>query len=147
MYSKTRGRIAALVLALPFVVACAATAAAQAPAATAAKPASTSSLALLAKDLPNIEGKEVTMSEITYPPGFASAPHRHDANTFVYVLQGTMQMQVGGGQVLTLKPGQTFYESPTDVHATSKNASATEPAKILVFMIKDKGKPASRPAN
>ena len=116
-------------------------------AAPAAKPASTSSLALLAKDLPNIEGKEVTISEVTYPPGVASAPHRHDANTFVYVLQGTMQMQVGGGEVLTLKAGQTFYESPTDVHATSKNASATEPAKILVFMVKDKGKPTSRPAN
>ncbi len=109
--------------------------------------AQTRALALLTKDLPNIDGKEVTISEITYPPGFASAPHRHDANTFVYVLEGTMQMQVGGGQVLTLKPGQTFYESPTDVHATSKNASATQPAKILVFMIKDKGKPASRPAN
>jgi len=89
----------------------------------------------------------VTISEITYPPGFSSAPHRHDANTFVYVLQGTMQRQVGGGEVLTLKAGQTFYESPTDVHATSRNASATEPAKILVFMLKDKGRPASRPAN
>lgn len=115
--------------------------------APAAGRATTSALALLSKDLPNIEGKEVTISEITYPPGFASAPHRHDANTFVYVLEGTMQMQVGGGEVLTLKPGQTFYESPTDVHATSKNASTTQPAKILVFMIKDKGKPASRPAN
>lgn len=108
---------------------------------------STSAAVLMTKDLPNIEGKEVTVSEITYPPGFASAPHRHDANTFVYVLEGTMQMQVGGGEVLTLKPGQTFYESPTDVHATSKNASATQPAKILVFMVKDKGKPGSRPAN
>lgn len=134
-------------LTLGFVAGAAAVASAQSAPATAAKPASTSSLALLAKDLPNIDGKEVTMSEITYPPGFASAPHRHDANTFVYVLQGTMQMQVGGGQVLTLKAGQTFYESPTDVHATSRNASATEPAKILVFMLKDKGKPASRPAN
>lgn len=145
MYSKTRAVVATLMFA--FALVHAAPAAAQAPAAGAAKPASTSSLALLAKDLPNIEGKEVTISEITYPPGFASAPHRHDANTFVYVLQGTMQMQVGGGEVLTLKAGQTFYESPTDVHATSRNASATEPAKILVFMLKDKGKPASRPAN
>lgn len=141
----TRSLVAALVLG--FVVGRVPGAFAQSAAPAAAKPASTSSLALLAKDLPNIEGKEVTISEVTYPPGFSSAPHRHDANTFVYVLQGTMQMQVGGGEVLTLKAGQTFYESPTDVHATSKNASATEPAKILVFMLKDKGKPASRPAN
>ena len=117
-----------------------------APAAGAAQ-ARTTALALLTKDLPNIEGKEVTISEISYPPGFASPAHRHDANTFVYVLEGTMQMQVGGGEILTLKAGQTFYESPSDIHATSRNASATAPAKILVFMIKDKGKPASRPAN
>lgn len=117
-----------------------------AQAGTASRPATTA-LALLSKDLPDIAGKEVTISEITYPPGFASPAHRHDANTFVYVLEGTMQMQVGGGEILTLKPGQTFYESPTDVHATSRNASATQPAKILVFMIKEKGKPASRPAN
>ena len=135
-----------LVLGFAITLLTASQAAAQAAPAGGARPG-TSSAVLMTKDLPNIEGKEVTVSEITYPPGFASPAHRHDANTFVYVLQGTMQMQVGGGEVLTLKAGQTFYESPTDVHATSKNASATEPAKILVFMLKDKGKPASRPAN
>lgn len=102
---------------------------------------------LLAKDLPEFAGKEVAMSTVVYPAGVASAPHRHDAHTFVYVLEGSVVMQVAGGQPVTLGPGQTFYENPTDVHATSKNASATAPAKILVFMIKDKGKPATRPAN
>ena len=101
---------------------------------------------LLSKDLPDFAGKEVVMSTVTYPAGVASAPHRHDAHTFVYVLEGTVVMQVEGGQPMTLGPGQTFYENPTDVHATSKNASQTQPAKILVFMIKDKGKPATRPA-
>ena len=101
---------------------------------------------LLSKDLPEFAGKEVVMSTVTYPAGVASAPHRHDAHTFVYVLEGTVVMQVEGGQPMTLGPGQTFYENPTDVHATSKNASQTQPAKILVFMIKDKGKPATRPA-
>jgi quercetin dioxygenase-like cupin family protein len=102
---------------------------------------------ILSKDLPDFAGKEVVISTVVYPAGVASAPHRHDAHTFVYVLEGTVVMQVGGGQLLTLGPGQTFYENPTDVHATSKNASATTPAKILVFMIKDKGRPATRPAN
>jgi quercetin dioxygenase-like cupin family protein len=102
---------------------------------------------ILSKDLPDFSGKEVTMSTISYPPGVTSPPHRHDAHTFVYVLEGSVVMQVAGGEPVTLGPGQTFYESPTDIHATSKNASQTNPAKFLVFMIKDKGKAATRPAN
>ena len=102
---------------------------------------------LLSKDLPDFAGKEVVMSTVLYPAGVASRPHRHDAHTFVYVLDGSVVMQVAGGEPMTLGPGQTFYENPTDVHATSMNASQTAAAKILVFMIKEKGKPASRPAN
>jgi quercetin dioxygenase-like cupin family protein len=101
---------------------------------------------VLSKDLPEFAGKEVVMTTVMYPPGVASAPHRHDAHTFVYVLEGTVVMQVAGGQTVTLGPGQTFYENPTDIHAVSRNASQTVPAKILVFMIKDKGQPTSRPA-
>lgn len=104
------------------------------------------SVPLLTKDIPEFAGKEVVMSTVEYPAGVASAPHRHDAHTFVYVLEGSVVMQVEGGQPMTLGVGQTFYENPTDVHATSKNASQTQSAKILVFMIKDKGKPATRPA-
>jgi quercetin dioxygenase-like cupin family protein len=116
---------------------------------TAAPPAAGAARAtpLLSKDLPDIAGKEVTMSVIEYAPGGTSASHRHDAHTFVYVLEGSVVMQVTGGEPVTLVPGQTFYETPADVHAVSKNASATAPAKFLVFMIKDKGKPATRPAN
>lgn len=106
----------------------------------------TVSTPLMSKDIPEFAGKEVVVSTVTYPAGVASAPHRHDAHTFVYVLEGTVIMQVAGGQAMTLGPGQTFYENPADVHATSKNASQTQPAKILVFMLKDKGKPGSRPA-
>lgn len=101
---------------------------------------------VLSKDLPEFAGKEVAMSTVVYPAGVASPPHRHDAHTFVYVLEGSVVMQVAGGQPVTLGPGQTFYENPTDVHSTSKNASQTAPAKILVFMIKDKGKAPTRPA-
>ena len=109
-------------------------------------PAQTVATPLMTRDIPEFVGKEVVVSTVEYPAGVASAPHRHDAHTFVYVLEGTVVMQVGGGPMLTLSAGQTFYESPADVHATSKNASQTAKAKILVFMLKDKGKPGSRPA-
>jgi len=97
-----------------------------------------SASALLQMDLPDIEGHEVVMLEVTYPPGVASSSHRHNAHTFVYVLEGTVEMQVAGGELLKLVPGQTFYESPSDIHSVSRNASDTEPAKILVFFIKMK---------
>jgi quercetin dioxygenase-like cupin family protein len=98
------------------------------------------------KDLAGLAGKEVLMSTVTYPPGGASPPHRHDAQVFVYVLEGELIMQVQGGPKVALKPGETFYESPTDVHAVSANASQTQPATFLVFIIKDKGNPTTRAA-
>jgi quercetin dioxygenase-like cupin family protein len=81
--------------------------------------------------------QKVTMSIVDYPPGGSSKPHRHDAQVFVYVLDGTLTMQVKGGPLRTLKTGDTFYEGPNDEHVVSANASATQPAKFLVFMIKD----------
>jgi quercetin dioxygenase-like cupin family protein len=101
---------------------------------------------LLSKDLAGIAGKEGTMVTVEYPPGAASAVHRHNANTFVYVLEGSVVMQVKGGKEVTLGPGQTFYESPDDIHSVSKNASSTQPAKFLVFFVKDKGAPPTVPA-
>jgi quercetin dioxygenase-like cupin family protein len=102
---------------------------------------------LISKDLAAPSGKEATMLTVEYAPGAASASHRHNAYTFVYVLEGSVVMQVKGGKEVTLGPGQTFYESPDDIHSVSKNASATKPAKILVFFVKDKGAPATVPAN
>jgi quercetin dioxygenase-like cupin family protein len=99
---------------------------------------------LMTRDIAGMANKEVLMITVTYLPGGASLPHRHDAQVFVYVLEGAMAMQVDGSAPVTVGPGQTFYEGPHDVHRVSANASQTEPAKILVFMIKDKGKPASR---
>ena len=96
---------------------------------------------LVAKDLADLKGKEGTMATVEYAPGGASARHRHNAHTFVYVLEGSVVMQVDGGQPVTLGPGQTFYESPSDVHAVSRNASESKPAKFLVFFVKDKGTP------
>jgi quercetin dioxygenase-like cupin family protein len=101
---------------------------------------------LMRKDLAGIAGKEGVMLTVEYAPGASSASHRHNANTFVYVLEGSVVMQVKGGKEVTLGPGQTFYESPDDIHAVSKNGSSTKPAKILVFFVKNAGAPATVPA-
>lgn len=93
---------------------------------------------LMMQDIIGMPGMEVTMNTVEYAPGASSRPHRHNAQVFVYVLEGRVTMQVKGGPKLTLGPGQTFYENPNDVHTVSANASATEPAKFLVFMVKDK---------
>ncbi len=86
------------------------------------------------------------MLEVVYPPVAASARHRHNAHTFVYVLEGTVEMQVAGGELLKLVAGQTFYETPNDIHSVSRNASDTELAKILVVFIKQEGAAMTVPA-
>jgi quercetin dioxygenase-like cupin family protein len=113
-----------------------------APSAPAAAPAGTVQ-ELMTKDLAGLSGKELRMLTVEYPPGGASPPHRHDAQVFVYVLSGALRMQVAGAPAVTLGPGQTFYEGRDDVHMLSANASSTEPAKFLVFMVKDKAAPVS----
>jgi quercetin dioxygenase-like cupin family protein len=99
----------------------------------------------MTRDLAGIPGKEAIVLTVEYGPGESSRPHRHDANVFVYVLEGTITLQVKGGPAVTLHPGQTYYESPSDIHTVSQNASKTAPAKILVFIVKDKGSPITRP--
>ena len=94
---------------------------------------------LMQKDLPDVAGKEMLMITVEYPPGSVDPIHRHDAYAFVYVLQGSIVMQVRGGKEVTLGPGQTFYEGPNDVHTVGRNASTTEPAKFIVVLLKKKG--------
>jgi quercetin dioxygenase-like cupin family protein len=101
---------------------------------------------LLTRELPDLPGKEGVMLTVEYGPGQSSAVHRHNAHTFVYVLEGSVEMQVRGGQAVTLTPGQTFYEGPDDVHVVSRNASKTRPARLLVLFVKNKGAPGSVPA-
>lgn len=136
---RTSGRTAAVFLGAAVLCAAATSSAHQTKPASDAKAS-----ALMTKPLTGIEGKEGTMITVEYPPGGASPAHRHDAHVFVYVLEGSIVMGVQGQAPVTLQPGQTFYENPQDVHTVSKNASATEPAKFLVFMVKDRGKPPSR---
>jgi quercetin dioxygenase-like cupin family protein len=100
---------------------------------------------LMTKDLTGIAGKEGVMLTVEYAPGASDDMHRHNAHTFVYVLEGSVVMQVKGGKQVTLGPGQTFYESPEDIHTVGRNASSTKPAKFLVFFVKDKGAPALIP--
>lgn len=100
----------------------------------------------LTKPFADLPGKEGTMLTVELAPGASGQAHRHDAHVFVYVLEGQVVMQVAGGAVQTLGPGQTFYESPTDVHTVSRNASPTTKAKFLVFMVKNVGAPISAPA-
>jgi quercetin dioxygenase-like cupin family protein len=102
---------------------------------------------LFSKDLADIPGKEGLMITVEYPPGSSDPIHRHNAHAFVYVLEGSIVMQLRGGKEVTLTPGQTFYEAPSDVHVVGRNASQTKPAKFVVFLVKDKGAPVLVPAN
>jgi quercetin dioxygenase-like cupin family protein len=96
---------------------------------------------LMTKDLPDVAGKEGMVETVDFAPGEASQPHRHNADLFVYVLEGSVITQVKGESPLTVHAGEVFYESPTDVHIVSRNASETKPAKLLVFYVKAKGTP------
>jgi quercetin dioxygenase-like cupin family protein len=100
---------------------------------------------LMSKDLADIPGKEGLMITVETPPGGSDPIHRHNAHAFVYVLEGAVVMQVKGGKEITLTPGQSFYEGPDDVHVVSRNVSSTNPAKFLVFLVKEKGAPVLVP--
>ena len=90
-----------------------------------------------------LENQEMRIIEINLEPGQSSSPHRHNAHVFVYVLEGEVEMQVRGGPIVKLGPGETFYESPSDIHQTSRNASSTASAKFLVHMLKVAGAPTT----
>ena len=102
-------------------------------------------VALFSKALADYPGKEALMLKVEYPPGGADPIHRHDAHAFVYVLEGSIVMQVKGGPEVTLKPGQTYYEAPNDIHTVGRNASKTEPAKFVVVLLKKEGAEALLP--
>ena len=118
------------------------TAAAQQPAAKEAKVTQ-----LMTKALAENPGKEIVVITVEYAPGGTDPIHRHNAQAFVYVLEGTIVMQVKGGKEVTLTPGETFYEGPDDVHIVGRNASSTKPAKFVVFLVKEKGSPVLIPVS
>ena len=100
---------------------------------------------LMSKDLKDFPGKEGLLITVEYPPGATDPIHRHNAHAFVYVLEGSIVMQLKGGKEVTLAPGQTFYEGPDDVHIVGRSADKTKPAKFVVFLVKDKGAPVLVP--
>ena len=102
---------------------------------------------LMTKELADIPGKEALMITVVYPPGGADPVHRHNAHGFIYVLEGSVVMQVKGGKPVTLTAGQTFYEGPDDVHVVGRSASSTRPAKLLVLLVKNKGAPVVVPVS
>jgi len=135
---------------LPFIVAGALLGSLLGPLAHAAQPAAPADpivTSLMTRDLPDMPGKDVLMITVDYPPGAADPVHRHDAHSFIYVLEGSIVMQLRGGKEVTLTPGQTFYEGPDDIHTVGRNASQTKPAKFLVLLLKKQGAPAVLPAH
>jgi quercetin dioxygenase-like cupin family protein len=102
---------------------------------------------LMSKDLPESPGKEALMISVVYPPGAKDPVHRHQAHALLYVLEGSIVMQVKGGKEVTLTPGQTFYEGPNDIHTVGRNASNTQLAKFIVVLVKEKGRPLLEPVD
>jgi quercetin dioxygenase-like cupin family protein len=100
---------------------------------------------LVTKDLPEFKGKEGVMILVEYPPGASDPIHRHNAHAFVYVLEGSIVMQLRNAAQVTLSSGQTYYEGPNDVHIVGRNASNTQPARFVVFLVKNKGAPILEP--
>ena len=115
--------------------------------ASATEPPSAKVTPLMLKELADFPGKEALMLSVVYPPGSMDHAHRHEAHAFVYVLEGSIVMQIEGGKPVTLTAGQTFYEGPNDVHLIGRNASETMPAKFVVVLIKNKGADAVLPVN
>ncbi|HEY0332120.1 MAG TPA: cupin domain-containing protein [Stenotrophomonas sp.] len=136
-------RFIPLLAALPLTAAIAASPAPHAThAAAAPEPVVTQ---VMTQPLPDYPGKEALVLTVEYPPGGADPVHRHDAHGFVYVIEGHIVMGVAGGPEITLGPGEVFHEGPKDVHTVGRNASKTQPAKFVAFLLKDVGKPAVLP--
>jgi quercetin dioxygenase-like cupin family protein len=116
--------------------------------AVTAKAQATQNTTVFVHDLPNLtmEDWQVTVSEITLPPGNVGRPHRHPGFVLVYVLEGEVVAKITGSAETTYRPGQMFYEYPGSTHEISRNASETRPARFLAFIFAKKGLPLTSPA-
>jgi quercetin dioxygenase-like cupin family protein len=99
-------------------------------------------------DLPNVtmDGWEVTVSVVDMPPGRNGRPHHHPGFVLAYVLEGAIVTKISDQSETTYKTGQMFYEPPGSTHQVSRNASETEPAKLLAMIFAKKGLPLVTPA-
>lgn len=100
---------------------------------------------LMKQPLPDMAGEVATVLTVDYAPGAASSPHVHPGSVFAYVLEGTVVTQLEGEQPMTYTKGQSWYESPKKPHMVSKNASVTEPAKLLVVLLSQEGEALKMP--
>jgi quercetin dioxygenase-like cupin family protein len=117
-----------------------------APAASQQQAPATKVTSLLKQVLAELPGREVVMITLDIPPGGGSPPHRHPGHyIFGYVLEGTYKIKLDQGAETIVSKGQIFYEAPGQLHAISANASQTEPAKVLVFIVAESGKPITVP--
>jgi quercetin dioxygenase-like cupin family protein len=145
LYVALAGLAGVIIAVGPLVWRAGAVASAAEPGSEAAAAPSAKVTPLFSKDIPEFPGKEGVMITVVYPPGSVDAVHRHNAHAFLYVLEGSIVMQLKGEKEVTLKTGDTFYEGPNDVHTVGRNASKTDPAKFVVFFVKDKGAPVLVP--
>ena len=99
------------------------------------------------RDLPDVMLKDwsVTAVEVSYAPGQASAAHRHPGITIAYVLEGEIGSKIGDESEKTYSVGQMFLETPGQLHAVSRNASSTQPARLLAILLAPKGQPLTTP--
>ena len=100
---------------------------------------------LMKRQLTDMTGKEGTVITVDYPPGAESESHVHPGSVFAYVLEGAVVSQLQGEKAVTYTKGQSWYESPKHPHVVSKNASKTEPAKLLVFLLSQEGESLKKP--
>jgi quercetin dioxygenase-like cupin family protein len=113
-----------------------------------AQPSQSTLTAIFKHDLPNLtmEDWEVNVNWVDYPPGRVGSPHRHPGFTLAYVLQGSVIAKITGQEERTFKTGEMFMEPPGSVHEVSRNASQTEPARLLAINLAKKGLPPTTPA-
>jgi quercetin dioxygenase-like cupin family protein len=133
-------------LGLSFALIAAMSAPALVPASSQQPAPATKVTTLMKEVLAEFPGHEVIVITLDIPPGAVSPPHRHPGHhVFGYVLEGSYRIKLDQGPETVLSKGQTFHEAPGQLHAVSGNASQTEPAKVLAFMVAESGKPITVP--
>jgi quercetin dioxygenase-like cupin family protein len=115
-----------------------------APSRAQTPPAPTQRTDVMTQTLADLPGREVRITLLDLMPGHASPPHRHPGHhVFGYIVDGTYEWKIDDGAMKTFKPGEAFYEPPGALHAVSRNASATDRAKVVVFMVADAKQPST----
>lgn len=100
---------------------------------------------LMAQKFDGLPGRVTQILSVEYAPGFEAVSHTHPGPLYGYVLEGSFTTEVEGQPLTSYSKGQAFYEPPGAVHRVSRNSSATEPLKLLIFIVSEEGKPLAAP--